>query len=85
MVINVRMSGGEKDYKELMNKFELVSNAFLNLDEGYLSLPSLFSVLRLGLYLSLYPITICVLLSSRSIVYKFLLCVVNYNIGLKIF
>jgi hypothetical protein len=36
------MSGGEKDYKELMNKFELVSNAFLNLDEGYLSLPSPF-------------------------------------------
>uniref|UniRef100_A0A7I4DNN7 Squalene synthase n=1 Tax=Physcomitrium patens TaxID=3218 RepID=A0A7I4DNN7_PHYPA len=26
---------GEKDYKELMNKFECVSNAFLNLDEGY--------------------------------------------------
>lgn len=25
---------GEKDYKELMNKFECVSNAFLNLDEG---------------------------------------------------
>lgn len=43
MVVNVRMSGGEKDYKELMNKFEFVSNAFLNLDEGYLFLPSLFS------------------------------------------
>jgi farnesyl-diphosphate farnesyltransferase len=30
-----KFSCGEKDYKELMNKFELVSNAFLNLDEGY--------------------------------------------------
>ncbi|KAG0632443.1 hypothetical protein M758_1G329000 [Ceratodon purpureus] len=28
---------GEKNYKELMNKFELVSNAFLNLEEGYQS------------------------------------------------
>lgn len=28
---------GEKDYKELMNKFEFVSNAFLNLDEGFQS------------------------------------------------
>jgi len=42
MVVNVRMSGGEKDYKELMNKFGLVSNAFLNLDEGYIILPSFF-------------------------------------------
>ena len=42
MFINVGMAGGEKDYKELMNKFELVSNAFLNLEEGYLSLPSFF-------------------------------------------
>lgn len=33
-LINLRVSGGEKDYKELMNKFELVSNAFLNLEEG---------------------------------------------------
>lgn len=30
-----KFSCGEKDYKELMNKFELVSNAFLNLEEGY--------------------------------------------------
>lgn len=43
VVVNVRISGGEKDYKELMNKFEFVSNAFLNLDEGYLCLPSFSS------------------------------------------
>lgn len=53
MIINVRVSGGENDYKELMNKFELVSNAFLNLDEGYLSLPSLF-LRGLCSYLSQY-------------------------------
>lgn len=51
MVVYVRMLGGEKDYKELMNKFELVSNAFLNLDEGYLSGPP-FSFARLATHLS---------------------------------
>lgn len=34
MVYLVWLSGGEKDYKELMNKFHFVSNAFLALDKG---------------------------------------------------
>jgi len=32
-----KFSCGEKDYKELMNKFHFVSNAFLALDKGYQS------------------------------------------------